>query len=109
MSSKVKEVALFGKKPIAGKVVLDMSLASNDGARREVQLSVREAIRTGLPESWWATIDKPPDMRQISKAVAKMSGFLESKLGCAQKNLVLGSWPQARAFLGKTESYAPMP
>ena len=99
----VREIRLFGKKPEAGKIMLVMDAGATNQANRDFQIKAREAIRAVLPDEWWVTLDKPPYMRKICKSVAMLSQFLESKLGIAKKDLVVGSWQRARMFLGECQ------
>ena len=103
LSESVQKIDLFGRKPEAGKIVLCGNSCATNEAKRDAQISSRDAIRAVLPESWWVTLDKPPYMRKICKAIAMLSHFLESKLGLAKKDLVVGSWNRARTFLGESQ------
>lgn len=44
---------------------------------------------------------KPPKLRVISKAVGRLSGFLQQKLGINKDQLIVGLWPMAKCFVGE--------
>ena len=72
--------------------------------KRDRQLIFRDSFRkTGL----WCNLDKPPKMRAVSKAVGRLSGFLQGPLKMSKDQLEVGSWPQAKCFCWRLSSNRP--
>ena len=103
LSEKVVTIELLGKCPAVGKLLVQFASDLSLQAKRQEQLRVRDVLREKIQSPMWCNIDKPPHMRQISKAVAMLSGFL------GKKDLVVGNWEQAKAYLGESRIMRRMP
>ena len=102
LSEKVLEIRLFGRRPTAGKVVLRFPPDLSVSEKRRQQMEVRDKLVSTMTAPLWCSIDKPPELRQVGKGVAMLAEFLSTKLGVAKQSLEVGSWTQAKFFLGKT-------
>lgn len=70
--------------------------------KRDQQLSLRDSVREALHGlNMWCALDKPPKLRSISKAVGRLSGFLQERFKLPKDHLVVGSWPLAKCFVGE--------
>lgn len=101
--TKVRELILFGKRPTMGKIVLAFPMGSTDQQCRDLQFRARDSIKQNLPQGFRVTIDKPPHMRSISKAVGILSSFMSESLKMSQGSLVVSSWRSCKAFVGETK------
>eukprot|EP00438_Fugacium_kawagutii_P024573 Skav223353 [mRNA] locus=scaffold200:464164:465237:+ [translate_table: standard] len=98
----VSELKLFGRRPTLGKLLLKFDSGMARPERREKQVRLRDSIRSIFEEhGFWCTMDKPPKLRAISKAVGRLSGFLQQKLGITKDQLIVGSWLMAKCFVGE--------
>eukprot|EP00438_Fugacium_kawagutii_P013442 Skav224032 [mRNA] locus=scaffold4539:36039:46311:- [translate_table: standard] len=96
------ELRLFGKRPTIGKLILKFDDGMTIAAKRERQLRLRESVRNMCEgKDLWCTMDKPPKMRVIGKAVGRLSGFLQQKFQLTKDDLVVGSWALAKCFVGE--------
>ena len=109
LSEKVVTIELLGKCPAVGKLLVQFASDLSLQAKRQEQLRVRDVLREKIQSPMWCNIDKPPHMRQISKAVAMLSGFLTQRLAIGKKDLVVGNWEQAKAYLGESRIMRRMP
>ena len=101
LSAKVLEIRLFGRCPTAGKVVLKFPPDLSMSEKRRQQMEVRDTLASKMTAPLWCSIDKPPELRQVGKGVAMLADFLSTKLGIGKQNLEVGSWTQAKFFLGE--------
>ena len=98
----ISEIKLLGKRPTFGKLILKHQDAMTTQEKRERQIHLRDHLRkTFESKGFWCSLDKPPKMRSISKAVTKLSGFLQQQCQVPKEQLDVGSWAQAKCFLGE--------
>ena len=101
MGEKIVETELRGKRPTMCKLVLSFRDGLSNYEKRKEQIEIRDAIRTCLQAPLWCKTDQPPEIRAVGKAIAMLSGFLVQKLAMRREELEVGSWSQARAFVGE--------
>ncbi|CAE7674425.1 unnamed protein product [Symbiodinium sp. CCMP2592] len=101
MGERVVETEPRGKRPTMCKLVLSFRAGLSNSEKRKEQLEIRDAIRACLQAPVWCKTDQPLDIRAVGKAIAMLSGFLVEKLTMRREDLEVGSWSQARAFIGE--------
>eukprot|EP00438_Fugacium_kawagutii_P006249 Skav201984 [mRNA] locus=scaffold2976:96065:97105:+ [translate_table: standard] len=98
----ILEFKLFGKRPTIGKLAPHFPSNLTIQERRAKQVLLRDKVRSIFRDKdFWCTLDKPPKMRLISKAVGKLSGFLQKHFKMSPSDLVVGSWSLAKCFVGE--------
>ena len=104
LSSELQDVQIYGKRPNFARITPKFSAEQSFGSMREAQVRFRDKLRA---VGWqidgktaWVTLDKSPKMRQISKAVAKLSSFLTTCYGTPRDLVAVASWQYAKAFVG---------
>ena len=101
LAAQVSELKMFGKRPTIAKLILKLPATMTTQEKRDRQLIFRDSFRKTLEgKGLWCNLDKPPKMRAVSKAVGRLSGFLQGPLKMSKDQLEVGSWPQAKCFVG---------
>ena len=97
LAAQVSELKMFGKRPTIAKLILKLPATMTAQEKRDRQLIFGDSFRKTLEgKGLWCNLDKPPKMRAVSKAVGRLSGFLQGPLKMSKDQLGLIGSPGAK-------------